>query len=284
MSTSVPPRPVPVQPVAPRKPRDEIKLISHSNLFYWWPVWFVAFVMAGWTVIENHRMAIVPDRGTVSLDASTNTYSLKLPPGEGTKSLDDAVRVAGSSEHAFRPRVSQNAVPGVLFSVTLLITVFVTNVPLRGLWTFLSLAMIVVLALFISLLKLWDAIFERIGALHIHLNMAFYLFIGLAVFVMWAVSVFVFDRRTFIIFTPGQIRVCEHIGDSVQTFPTVGVSLEKLRDDIFRHYILGFGSGDLVVRVGGNHPREIRMPNVLGIGWQLQEVESVLASVKVARD
>jgi hypothetical protein len=278
MST-VPPS-VPTIPPATSK-REEIKLISHSNLFYWWPVWFTAFVMAGWTYVEGHRMAVVPSGAEVVKTEAG--YTLKYPAGAGTTTqLDRAVRVAGSSEHAFRPRVSQNAVPGVLFSVVLLVTIFVTNVPLRGLWTFLTLALIVVLALFISLLKLWDSIFEAVGALHIHMNLAFYLFIGLCVFVLWAVAVFVFDRRTYIIFTPGQIRVCEHIGDSVQTFPTTGVSLEKLRDDIFRHYILGFGSGDLVVRVGGNQPREIRMPNVLGIGWQLKEVENVLASVKVA--
>lgn len=281
--SSVPPGTSSVNPLPPAKtPRQEIKLISHSNLFYWWPVWAVALVMVLWTLVENHRMAIVPDKAVVNLDASTSTYTLKVPAGTTTKSLDDAVRVAGSTDPAFRPRVSQNTAPGVLFMVTLLVVIFVTNVPLRGLWTFLSLALIVVLALFLSLLKLWDAIFDAFGALHIHINLAGYLFVGTGVLVLWAVSVFVFDRRTYIIFTPGQIRVCEHIGDSVQTFPTVGVSLEKLRDDIFRHYILGFGSGDLVVRVGGNQPREIRMPNVLGIGWQLKEVENVLASVKVA--
>lgn len=279
--SSVPPAAPPGIPPA-TSDRQEIKLISHSNLFYWWPVWVVSLVMAAWTAIENHRMAIVPDDAVVSHDASTNTYTLKVPAGRTTKSLDDAVRVAGSNDPAFRPRISQSSVPGVLFMVTLLVTIFVTNVPLRGLWTFLTLALIVALALLLSLLKLWDVIFDRIAALHIHINMAGYLFIGVAVLIMWAVSVFVFDRRTYIIFTPGQIRVCEHIGESVQTYPTTGVSLEKLRDDIFRHYILGFGSGDLVVRVGGSQPKEIRMPNVLGIGWQLREVENVLASVKVA--
>lgn len=279
--SSVPPSTPGQLPPATTK-REEIKLISHSNLFYWWPVWFVALVMAGWTWVENHRMAIVPSGTVVSQDASASTYTLKVPAGKTTKSLDDAVRVAGSTDPAFRPHVSQSGVPGVLFMVTLLVTIFVTNVPLRGLWTFLTLALIVVLALFLSLLKLWDTIFDRVAALHIHINMAGYLFIGLAVLLMWVVSVFVFDRRTYIIFTPGQIRVCEHIGDSVQTYPTTGVSLEKLRDDIFRHYILGFGSGDLVVRVAGSQPKEIRMPNVLGIGWQLKEVENVLASVKVA--
>ncbi len=279
MST-VPPS-IPTIPPASSN-REEIKLISHSNLFYWWPVWASALFLAAWTAAEGHRMAIVPSGTSVSVDAIAGTYTIKVPPGQTTRSLEDAVRVSGTSEPTFRPRVSQQSWLGALFMVVLLVTIFVTNVPLRGLWTFLSLALVVVLALFLSLLKLWDVIFDRIAALHIHINMAGYLFIGVVVFIMWAVSVFVFDRRTYIIFTPGQIRVCEHIGDSVMAYPTAGVTLEKLRDDIFRHYILGFGSGDLVVKTGGGASREIRMPNVLGIGWQLKEVENVLASVKVA--
>ena len=269
-----------VAPPPAKSPREEIKLISHSNLFYWWPVWFVAFVMAVWTWSEGHRMAILPNGSTVRQEAGG--YLVQTQPGQATGSLEYAASRTDASQPAFRPRVSQNAVPGVLFAVVLLVTIFVTNVPLRGLWTFLSIALVVVVALFISLLKMWEKIFDAVGALHIHLNMAFYLFIGVALFAMWAVAVFVFDRRTYIIFTPGQIRVCEHIGDSVVAYPTAGVTLEKLRDDIFRHYILGFGSGDLVVKTGGPDRREIRMPNVLGIGWQLKEVENVLASVKVA--
>jgi hypothetical protein len=265
-------------------PRDrEIKLISHSNLFYWWPVWLLAFVMAIWTWVEDHRMAILPPGGVVT-KKEAGVYEMRFKDSKGvartTKSLDDAERRAGSSEPAFTPRVSQSAVPGAIFVVGLLVTIFVTNVPLRGLWTFISLALIVVVALLISLFHVWDDIFEALGRLHIHINMAGFLVIGTVVFVLWALATWVFDQRSYIIFTPGQIRVCEHIGDSVQTFPTLGVSMEKLRDDIFRHYILGFGSGDLIVRVSGAERKEIRMPNVLGIGWRLKAVEDVLASVK----
>src|SRR5262249_43164412 len=39
---------------------EEIKIISHSNLFYWWPVWAVGFLMALLTFIDGYRMAIVP--------------------------------------------------------------------------------------------------------------------------------------------------------------------------------------------------------------------------------
>ena len=110
--------------------------------------------------------------------------------------------------------------------------------------------------------------------------MAGYLFIATAVFVLWALAMFIFDQRTYIIFTPGQIRVCEHIGDVDPELRHHGVTLEKQRDDLFRHYILGFGSGDLIVRLCRT-AQEIKMPNVLGIGWQLEAVQELLREKQV---
>jgi hypothetical protein len=137
----------------------------------------------------------------------------------------------------------------------------------------------VLLAVIITLVKAWDDIFEKIGNLHIHINMAGYLTIGLIVFVIWAAATWIFDRRAYIIFTPGQIRYCEHVGAAVQAFSTFGVTLEKQRDDLFRHYILGFGSGDLIIKFTSGDRREIRVQNVLGIGWRIRSVEDMLRQI-----
>src|SRR5689334_9582035 len=48
----------------------EVVVISHSPIFYWWPVWFVGFLMAAWTYLDGHLMAIVP-AGTVAEGART---------------------------------------------------------------------------------------------------------------------------------------------------------------------------------------------------------------------
>ncbi len=264
--------------VAPSKPRpNEIKLISHSNLFYWWPVWALAFFMSIWTWVEDHRLAIVPPGGSAT-QKGRGTYELSFGDKPETASLETAVRVSssGSTDPAFRPRVSQQAWLGAVFVIGLVLTIAITNVPLRGLWSFVAIILIVVLALFISLLKEWDRIFEMLGNLHIYINMAGYLFIGISVFILWALATFVFDRRSYIIFTPGQIRVCEHIGAAVKVYDTFGIHMEKQRDDLFRHLILGFGSGDLIVRTAGAERNEIKLPNVLGIGWRIQTVENML--------
>ena len=103
-----------------------------------------------------------------------------------------------------------------------------------------------------------------------------YLFLATVVLILWVVSVFIFDQRTYIVFSPGQIRVCEHIGASIRNFDTTGMTLEKQRDDLFRHWILGFFSGDLIVHTAGGERETIRLPNVLWIGWRLEEIQDLL--------
>jgi hypothetical protein len=294
MSTVPPPPPTlpPVTATAPPPSTDapkrstEIKLVSHSMLFYWWPVWALAFLMALVTLISSQRMAIIPSGADVTYNAETNVAMLTFPKGTNpSQALQTASGISeGNRERketypAFRPRVTEKSWPGAIFIVGLILTIIITNVPLRGLWSFLVIILVVVIALLLALLDVWDAIFTLLGNLHIHINMAGYMTIGCVVFVIWAVATYIFDRRAYVIFTPGQIKVCEHIGAGVQAYSTMGVSLEKQRDDLFRHYIFGLGSGDLILKMPSGDKREVRMPNVLFLGWRLNKVEDLLRSV-----
>ena len=291
------PAPGAVTTAGPTRTRanTEIKLISHSNLYYWWPVWALAFFMAAWTYFENNRLAILPAGATIlPVGEKTGKFALEYKtndkdPNSGepiftNKQLHDATERSKTPEklEPFLPRISANSALGSLFVVVLILTIIITNVPLRGLWSFLVLMAIFLLALIISLFGWWERILEKVGDLHIHINMAGYLTIGFAVFALWALATFVFDRKAYVIFTPGQIKVCEHIGDSVQTYSTAGISMEKQRDDLFRHYILGFGSGDLILKLPSGEKREIRLPNVLMIGWRLKTVEDMLRTMSTS--
>lgn len=273
------------------KANTELRLISHSNLYYWWPIWVLAFFMAAWTYFENNRLAVVPPHGSLTpIGDRTGEYKLQYKtndkdPNNGeaiftNKTLDDAAVRSNpvNKLEPFKARISANSWLGSLFVIVLLLVIIITNVPLRGLWSFLVLMGILLIAVLVTLFKAWDEIFETVGDLRIHINMAGYLFLGVAVFVLWAMATWVFDRRAYVLFTPGQIKVCEHIGDAEQTYPTAGISLEKQRDDLFRHYILGFGSGDLILRLAGGE-KEIRLPNVLGIGWRLRTVQDMLRTI-----
>lgn len=262
----------------------EIKLVSHSPIFYWWPIWFLGYVMALMTLVENHRLAILPPNTKITADHSDDAklkgYTLKT---DGTTTnLEKAYKDQEAGHDVFKARVSQRAWMGPLYCIILILTILITNIPLRGLWSFLVILLLVVVALGITLVPGgWDDLLAAFGGLHIYINMAGYLFIATTVFILWVVSVFIFDQRTYMIVTPGSVQVCEHIGASVRNFDTTGMTFEKQRDDLFRHWILGFFSGDLIVHTSGATPVEIRLPNVLWIGWRLQEVQEILREKQV---
>jgi hypothetical protein len=96
-------------------------------------------------------------------------------------------------------------------------------------------------------------------------------------FALWLVIMIVFDRQIYMVFTPGQVRVRQEIGDAEVTFDTTGMSVQKQRSDLFRHWILGLGSGDLIVKTSGANPQEIHMPNVLFVGSKVVRIEEMLA-------
>ena len=56
---SIPSQPVPVQVVPDARP-TEVVIISHSPLFYWWPVWAVGFLVAAVSYWQGDQMAFVP--------------------------------------------------------------------------------------------------------------------------------------------------------------------------------------------------------------------------------
>ncbi|HSQ54772.1 MAG TPA: hypothetical protein VLM40_03425, partial [Gemmata sp.] len=229
--------PTQASPAPPGTPaaKREITLVSHSMLFYWWPIWLTGFLFAAITGFEDNRLAIVPAGSTVAKDTALSepdknitAYIVKVkedPNKTPNASLKRAERAQSTPDGGdpFKTRVSQKSWMGPLFCVILLLTVVITNVPLRGLWSFLVLLMLCVLALIITIIPGgWDSLLGAVGNLHIYINMAGYLFIAVAVVILWTVSVFIFDKRTYMRITPGQIQVCEHIGASIRNFDTFG--------------------------------------------------------------
>jgi hypothetical protein len=73
------------------------------------------------------------------------------------------------------------------------------------------------------------------------------------------------------------------IGDGETVFDTRGLIVEKLRDDVFRHWLLGFGSGDLVVRTSGSNSVQFEMPNIFGVGRKLTRIHTMLQEREVVR-
>jgi hypothetical protein len=295
MSTPEAPKPAPGTAPADTTPGyDEIRVYSHSMLFYWWPVWLFGFIFALWTLMENHRLAIIPADDAYMIKEKGPDMKDHARVGLGTgaqmerisNKLSDADRAEyaknhpnlppGAEVYRIKPHVSASSWMGPLYLIILFMVIIITNVPLRGLWSLVVLIGLVVLALVISLFNWWDDIFDALYGLHVFINLAGYLFLATVVFIAWVVAVFIFDRRSYIVFTPGQIRVCEEIGARERTYDTTGMAVEKHRDDWFRHIFLGFGSGDLSIRTAGADRHEILMPNVLLIGFKIDPIQQLI--------
>jgi len=298
MSTpNVPPAgaPGPGAPVDSTPDFDEIRVYSHSPLFYWWPVWLFGFIFSLITLMDNYRMAIVPGdsmlvKEKVGEKVRYNVYGVAdddrmdrllaeadVPDKQRAAEANPAFRpAADQAAYRIRPHVSPRSWMGPTFLILLFLVIIITSVPLRGLWSLVVLIGLVVVALVISLGKWWDDILNAFYGLHVFINLAGYLLLSTALFIAWLVATFVFDRRSYIIFTPGQIRVVEEIGSRERTYDTTGMTVEKHRDDWFRHIFLGFGTGDLSVRTAGAERNEILMPNVALIGFKIDPIQQLI--------
>ncbi len=270
----------------------EIVIVSHSNLFYWWPVWAVGFLLGGLSLVAHSKMAVVP-RDTKAYAHATVVITEKTDGEEKQRTLKDREVLVVESEKGHLPRSREDADVskppedpwmhmwptrgfGVLFATVLLLVIVITNVPLRGMWSVMVIVMIIMLSVIFALAGLWGPILEHLGHLDVRMNAGGYLFISGILFVIWLVTFVFFDKQIYMIFTPGMVKVCTEIGGGEETYDTVGITLKKQRSDLFRHWVLGLGSGDLIVDTAGARPHHAEMPNVLFIGKKKKQVEEML--------
>jgi hypothetical protein len=262
-------------------PPNEIVIISHSSFFYWWPVWVVGFLMAALTYLSGHVMAIVP-AGTVAESSQTVAGHegprdvLVLPQG---KQLPTEGADGTPLQPRFHMAVSNN--PGVIFAITLGLVILITNVHMRGLWSVVVILAIAFVAVVLAVLGWWDRILRALGLIDIHINAHGYLSLSLFLFTIWALTFWLYDRRMATIFSRGKIRVRTVIGGGETSFDTFGIRVEKHTDDLFRHWLLGFGSGDLTVKTSGTNASQFEIPNVLFINRKLELIRRMLLEREV---
>jgi hypothetical protein len=281
MSTQ-PPTPAPVAP-----DDVQIKIISHSSLFYWWPVWAIGYLLAILTWFDGHKMAVVPSKEDTWKGIYVKTAKDSFSEREGVVFHEGTeVNPKGQTPaEVEKPRlyVSQSSTYGVLFATVLLLVIVITNVPLRGLWSFVIIMFLVMLSIIFAFAGWWDAILRTISALAIHINMGGYLFISSVLLIIWLLTFLLFDQQLYMVFTPGQLKVRLEIGGGEKAYDTMGMTIEKQRSDLFRHWVLGLGSGDLIVNTGGSHLQHFDLPNVLFIGRKVKEIEDMLRERAVVK-
>lgn len=293
MSTATP------QSVAPAhapETRREILIVSHSSLFYWWPVWAVGFLMALITAFTGDRVALVPQHAEL-IKGATGSVDGNWIKDDGTteqvkqKEFEkrDVVLAPkpASDKQAAAPmaltpvHISRYKNLGVLFTLVLLLVIFITNVPLRGLWSVIVIIFVVSLIIILGLLDVLDNILHALSFLDIRISTGGYVVISVVLFILWLLVFMLFDRQIYMVFTPGQLRVKLEIGDAETAYDTTGMTIQKQRSDLFRHWILGLGSGDLIVRTSGAQGHQFDMPNVLFLGRKVREIEDMLRSRQV---
>jgi hypothetical protein len=226
-----------------REGEDEITFYSHSQLFYFWPVWLVSFIFADLSKIFGTSVTLNIKVGGKVLEAKT--------------------------------MMSQSPGLGLTYLIILLVVIFFTSVNLRGVWAVVFGACAVILGLGFYVLRLWGPILKALGGFRMFVNYDFYLAVGVLLFVPWLLVVFLFDRRRYISLRPTQITMVNEVGEGQKNFDTVGMFFEKKRDNFFQHLILGMGSGDLQITTSGGQRDQIVFHNVMTVGVVLDEITRI---------
>jgi hypothetical protein len=250
-------------------PPHSIKVISHSNLIYWWPIWLVGLILAGLTYAEDSRLAVLPAGTTVKEVEANKVYEVTVPGQSPT--LTDAA----TGKEAFPTRISRNTDYGVVYIVVCLIVVFGANVPLRGLASVAAILFVLLMTVVFAMLGWWTSIFQAVGGWHIQITLAGYLVPSVALLVIWLAVLFLYDPLRYMTFVPGQLVLHKEIGDMREVFDTTQVEAEKKKSDLFRQWILGFGAGDLIIKIPGQ-AKEIELPNVLFAAQRVHEIANLM--------
>ena len=248
---------------------EDFRVYGHNNLFYWWPIWVLGFLFAALTYADGHVMAIVPQGTQVEQGNVQGRPSEVLVTPANTSAAEPRLHVAANNNY------------GVVFIGALLFVALATNLTLRGMASVIALGMIIIAGLLIALMGWWDDVLAWVGGLDVRMNAGGYLAVAIPLFVIWVFSTFIYDHYTYLLISRGQVRVRQEIGEGEIAVDASGLLLEKKRNDIFRHWLLGMGSGDLHVKTSGPSNLDFELSNVLFVGWKLAKIQDMLREKEV---
>ncbi len=216
----------------------QVIVYGHSGLFYWWPLWTAGYVMALLTWLHHDQVVI------------------------------------GSKPEWFHPRRNL----GVIYTLLLLLLILVTSTTIKGMKAALIIATLAFLALLFAHLNWWDAILGWLSGQSISMSFGFYIFFSSLLFLIWLISVFGIDHLSFWRFRPGQITH-EYLGGVVdKSYDTDNMILLKRQDDLFRHWVIGLGSGDLHMQTMGGRGVEMNVANVLFVIGKISRIQRLIAT------
>lgn len=216
---------------------DKVHIVSHSMLYYWWPVWVIGFLMAGITWFF----------------------------GEDVSVTGGAVEKIYSSTNM-----------GLIYTLVLFAVLMITNITLRGVISAVVVFGVMFVAVLFAWLGWWDEIISLVPHLTIHMNFGFYILLSTLVFILWTLNFFVFDRLSYWRVEAGQITHEKLIGGGEESYDTSGLVFSEKHDDPFRHWMLGFGAGDLTMYIKGAKSKEVNLPNVLFANHKVTQAQDLI--------
>jgi hypothetical protein len=139
-------------------------------------------------------------------------------------------------------------VQGQAFVFVLVFVIFSTTVKLRGANSVILGLILAIGGILLAMANLSGPIAAFIGGLDIRMSPAFYWFVGITVFLMWAVMIFGFDKVKFYEIAPGQVRERVFWGSGDRAESGANARCRYLKDDFLRHRMLGLiVTGDIEI-------------------------------------
>jgi len=108
------------------------------------------------------------------------------------------------------------------------------------------------------------------------MNTGFYVVFSTALFIIWLLMFFVFDRLTYWRIRPAQMTEEHLIGGGAESFDTNGLRFQKLSADFFRS-TLGFGASDLRATIAGSGAAVIEISNVIFVDRKVNAIEKLIS-------
>jgi hypothetical protein len=167
--------------------------------------------------------------------------------------------------------------PGLIFFFVLFLVILITNLSVRGLASGIVIMSVALVIVLLAYLDWWDEVLSWLGGLEISLNLGAYFWFSTLLLAVWLVSVFVVDRTSYWEIKPGQLTYHATFGSGSKSYNTQGMALDKHRDDLFRHWLIGLGSGDLEIHTTGATRQQIHVRNVLFIGSKVPIIQKLIA-------
>lgn len=229
---------------------SEVRVYPHSPILYWWVVWAYGFFCALLTWAQGEVFTIGGGK------------PLLIHPGPWL---------------------------GVSFTMLLLFVILATTVKARGIGAILMTLLLIGAAVGTQFIMSIPGLFSTPPAILVHMNLAFYMMVSSALFVVWFVIVFIVDRLSFWRFRGAQIervqRFASILGRAPESYSVMHVRLTRFSDDILAHKILGLGilglgtsdiEGKIAIFGGGNEV--FRIEHVWRASRTLRQIQAMMGA------